>query len=48
MGVSLPETVTLMGKLPHLKTYMSYGLSKMTGVAIILMGTGTIIYGIVL
>jgi GntP family gluconate:H+ symporter len=32
----------LMGKLPHLKTYMSYGLSKMTGVAIILMGTGTI------
>ena len=31
-----------MGKLPHLKTYMSYGLSKMTGVAIILLGTGTI------
>ena len=31
-----------MGKLQHLKTYMSYGLSKMTGVAIILMGTGTI------
>jgi len=33
---------TAMGKLTHLKTYMSYGLSKMTGVAIILMGTGTI------
>ncbi|RUA09708.1 MAG: GntP family permease [Fusobacteria bacterium] len=31
-----------MGKLSNLKTYMSYGLAKMTGVAIILMGTGTI------
>ncbi|MCK5780281.1 MAG: GntP family permease [Psychrilyobacter sp.] len=33
---------TAMGKLKHLKGYMSYGLSKMTGVAVILMGTGTI------
>ena len=31
-----------MGKLSNLKAYMSYGLAKMTGVAIILMGTGTI------
>jgi GntP family gluconate:H+ symporter len=31
-----------MGKTSHLKTYMSYGMSKMTGVAVILMGTGTI------
>jgi GntP family gluconate:H+ symporter len=31
-----------MGKRAHLKTYMQYGLSKMTGVAILLMGTGTV------
>ena len=31
-----------MGKLKHLKEYMNYGLSKMTGVAILLMGTGTV------
>ncbi len=31
-----------MGKHAHLKTYMQYGLSKMTGVAILLMGTGTV------
>lgn len=31
-----------MGKREHMKTYMQYGLSKMTGVAILLMGTGTV------
>lgn len=31
-----------MGKINHMKTYMQYGLSKMTGVAILLMGTGTV------
>ncbi len=31
-----------MGKVNHMKTYMQYGLSKMTGVAILLMGTGTV------
>lgn len=31
-----------MGKANHMKTYMQYGLSKMTGVAILLMGTGTV------
>jgi len=31
-----------MKKMDHLKTYMSYGLSKMTGVAVLLIGTGTI------
>ena len=31
-----------MGKHAHLKTYMEYGISKMTGVAILLMGTGTV------
>jgi len=31
-----------MGKVNHMRTYMQYGLSKMTGVAILLMGTGTV------
>ncbi len=31
-----------MGKINHMKTYIQYGLSKMTGVAILLMGTGTV------
>lgn len=31
-----------MGRLNHLKMYMQYGLDKMTGVAILLMGTGTV------
>lgn len=31
-----------MGKMSELKTYTQYGLSKMTGVAVLLMGTGTV------
>lgn len=31
-----------MGKIKHLNSYMNYGLSKMTGVAVLLIGTGAI------
>ncbi len=31
-----------MGKIKHIREYMNYGLSKMTGVAVLLMGTGTV------
>jgi GntP family gluconate:H+ symporter len=31
-----------MGKIKDIKEYMTYGLSKMTGVAILLLGTGTV------
>lgn len=31
-----------MGKIKNVKSYMEFGLSKMTGVAILLLGTGTV------
>jgi GntP family gluconate:H+ symporter len=31
-----------MGKAKHLKEYITFGLGKMTGVAVLLLGTGTV------
>lgn len=34
--------VIAMGKIKHLNRYMTFGLGKMTGVAVLLIGTGTL------